>query len=34
MNQTDSFQRNRTFRHVPAGHDVIRDTSPEQPIAA
>ena len=34
MNQPELQQRNRRFRHVPAGHAVIRDTSPEQPIAA
>jgi len=34
MNHTNPFQRNQRFRHVPAGHAVIRDTSPEQPIAA
>jgi len=37
MNPTESFQRNLRFRHVPAGHaghSVIHDTSPEQPIAA
>ena len=34
MNQQESFQRNRRFRHVLEEHAVIRDTSPEQPIAA
>jgi len=33
-NQTDSFQRNRKFRHVPEGHALTRDTAPGQPIAA
>jgi len=34
MNPADSLQRNQRFRCVPAGRDVIRDTSPEQPNAA
>ena len=34
MNQQESSQRNHGRRHVPAGHAVIRDTSPERPIPA
>jgi hypothetical protein len=34
MNQTDSLQRNRRLRFVLEERAVIRDTSPEQPIAA
>ena len=27
-NRGESFQRDRSFRHVRTGHEAIRDTSP------